>query len=243
MSLSPYRTNGNFSTAARQNRTLPGAEFEKLEEFYSPAVGDERYLVMYRVNGGIVFFERVDQDGDAYEANITAMNARPTDPQCTPLSLSVAQKNFSLKHYGDTPTIIARRMVDDPNVDVTELQSANLKLLAGKISNWWGKPTTKKKYFRHCWQNKLMTKEQLIEIVNILKDCPETIPETDNFFVNSPLFAGIYCCLNCVLSEHYNYNVSLLKHCYFSLFQTCSIKCVWWIITLGIILRNISFFW
>ena len=45
-------------------KTKPGAAYEKLEEYSCLADGCNCAVVMYRVNGGLVFFEKLDSDGD-----------------------------------------------------------------------------------------------------------------------------------------------------------------------------------
>ena len=87
----PSRKNPNPST---------NAEYEKLEEYDYPAVGCDCQLVMSRANGGLVFYEKVDKDGDIMVHNVIAHNARPTDKDADDLSLSVAQKIKALEKYG-----------------------------------------------------------------------------------------------------------------------------------------------
>ena len=146
----PSRKNPNPST---------NAEYEKLEEYDYPAVGCDCQLVMSRANGGLVFYEKVDKDGDIMVHNVIAHNARPTDKDADDLSLSVAQKIKALEKYGKVCRLC--------------------KLL--HIS-------TKNKYLKNCWQNKVMTQSELLELLGILEESPQSIPDTDNFFVNSPVF-------------------------------------------------------
>ena len=51
------------------------------------------------VRSGLVFYEKVDKDGDILVHNVIAHNARPTDKDADDLSLSVAQKIKALEKY------------------------------------------------------------------------------------------------------------------------------------------------
>ena len=93
------KNHGLFPSRKNPNPTTK-AEYEKLEEYNCPAVGCDCQLVMYRANGGLVFYEKVDKDGDILVHNVIAHNARPTDKDADDLSLSVAQKIKTLEKYG-----------------------------------------------------------------------------------------------------------------------------------------------
>ena len=63
-----------FPTNSNPNpRTKPGALYENLEAYYCKVDGCSCRLVMYRVNGGLVFFENVDSDGDVILHNERCM--------------------------------------------------------------------------------------------------------------------------------------------------------------------------
>ena len=89
------------------------------------------------------------------------------------------------------PSLITRVIVADPKIECTQKQSSHLIDFGTHISNWFQADSTKKNYLQHYWQKNEMSKSHLLEILEILPNSPESIPDTDNYFVNSPLFVDM----------------------------------------------------
>ena len=93
------QNHGQFPNCANPNPQT-NSSYEKLDEYECPGVECDCQLVMYRMNGGLVFLEKVDRDEDVIEHNLIAQNARPRERDADDLSLSVAQNIKALKCYG-----------------------------------------------------------------------------------------------------------------------------------------------
>ena len=69
------KSHGRFPTESNPNpRTTPGALYEKLEEYSCLAEGCNCQVDMHRVNGGMVFLEKTDNDGDVMVHEKTGMS-------------------------------------------------------------------------------------------------------------------------------------------------------------------------
>ena len=91
------KNHGQFPTRTNQ-KPRTNASYEKLEEYDCPGVRCDCQLVMYGANGGLLFFEKVDKDGDVMVHNISAHNARPSESDSEDFALSVVQKIKALEN-------------------------------------------------------------------------------------------------------------------------------------------------
>jgi hypothetical protein len=190
---------------SEDNSNNDSNKWEWLEELYCPAYcggcGCQRRLLVYRVNGGIVIFEKVDDDDEIIHHDSISHNQRPNHKNASAYVLTVAQKMKALDMIAsEQPKVIAQAIRNDPNITCTPEQSDNLGKLARQITIWKSKPETQKRYLRHSWEHITMTKQQQVEIFDSLMAGGVALCSNKHYFAGSPLYKDMVDTI--VILEH-----------------------------------------
>jgi hypothetical protein len=175
--------------------SLSASRYERLEDFYciGKGLGCERRLILYRVNGGLIVFEKVDSNGEVIEHNVSAHNRRKDGKKPNNFSLTVAQKIKVLQLHGKMkPLMIASEMMNiNSGIVCTDEQRNDMTTFAKVISKWSSRPETRNRYLRHSWQHQVMTKKSLKKVLDSLKSGASNIQSplpNDICFVDSDLY-------------------------------------------------------
>ena len=177
------REKGRYGRGEQKNKHVL---WERLEQFYCCGrnEGCDRQIILFRVDGGLVIFEKVDSNNNIIQHNKAAHNKQPSG--AGEMALTIAQKMKVLDLRGkNTPIEIAKEIHLDPTIHCTNGQSSNLKEFARRITKWTSKKETKDKYFRLHWEHNVMNKDQQAAILNSLMKGGSQLSPTHHYFAGT----------------------------------------------------------